>query len=216
MKLSRNWLIFHCTLSLFWIATDSHAALPPLLKEVEAKYAKSPTLQAEFTQVNEVAALKTKKVSSGVFMVKRPNKLRWETLKPDTSLLVSDGSTFWFYTPPFEEGDRGQLIVRKSAEMTSRLTNSLLSGRFSVAKEMKIQQVSETSFTLTPKKGKAGTIERALIEIEPQLKLIQKVILEHRGGNRAEISLANIEFNKDLRDQTFQFSAPPNTDTVNP
>ena len=88
----------------------SAVPLPSLLQAVEEKYAQSPTVQAEFTQINEVAALKTKKTSSGILIVKRPNKLRWETLKPDVSVLMSDGSTFWFYTPPFEEGDRGQLI----------------------------------------------------------------------------------------------------------
>lgn len=92
--------------------------LPKILQEVEAKYSKSATLQAEFTQVNDIAALKTKKTSSGHIMIKRPDKLRWETTKPDMNLLVSDGHHFWFYTPPFDEGEHGQVIEKKAAKST--------------------------------------------------------------------------------------------------
>ena len=147
-------------------------------------------------------------------MVKRPDKLRWETLHPDMSLLVSDGHTFWFYTPPFDEGEHGQVIEKKSNEINSKLANALLSGRFSVAHDMKFRQESPSKFLLTPKPGTAGTVKRAEIEIDPELKLIQKVTLEHQGGNRSEITLSKIELGKKMGDDAFIFTAPPNTDKV--
>lgn len=188
--------------------------LPALLQEVEAKYAKAATLQAEFSQVNEVAAMGTKKTSSGVILVKRPDKLRWETLKPDMNLLVSDGRKFWFYTPPFEPGERGQVIVRRSNQTNSKLANALLSGHFSVAREMRIEQQGTSRFVLTPKPRSAGTVIKAEIEIDPGLKLIQKVVLDHQGGNRSEITLSKIELGKALGDEAFAFTPPPNTDEV--
>lgn len=190
------------------------ANLPQILREVEAKYAEAATMQAEFNQVNEVAALKTQKKSSGVIMVKRPDKLRWETLRPDMNLLVSDGHKFWFYTPPFDEGEHGQVIEKRSGEINSKLANALLSGRFSVARDMKIHQDSATVFSLTPKPGSAGTVKRAQIEIHPIHRTIQKVTLEHKGGNRSEITLSKIELGKELGDEPFVFVAPPNTDKV--
>jgi outer membrane lipoprotein carrier protein len=171
-------------------------------------------MEAEFTQVNDVAALKTKKTSSGVILVKRPNKLRWETHRPDMSILVSDGIHFWFYTPPFDEGEHGQVIERRSSEVQSRLANALLSGSFSIAREMKIKQESPSKFSLTPRTGTAGTVKRAEIEIDPALKIIQKVILEHRGGNRSEITLSKIILGKPIGDEIFVFIPPPNTDRV--
>ena len=188
--------------------------LPKALQDVEAKYTKAATLQAQFTQVNDVASLKSKKTSSGVLMVKRPGKLRWETLKPDMNLLVSDGTHFWFYTPPFDEGEHGQLIERKSSQVQSRIANALLSGSFSIAKDMKITQESASRFLLVPKAGSAGTVKRAQIEIDPKEKLIRRVTLEHQGGNRSEITLDKIELGKDLGDEAFVFKAPPNTDKV--
>ena len=188
--------------------------LPPILQEVEKKDAQAATLEAEFTQVNDVAALKTKKTSSGFIMVKRPNKLRWETRKPDMNLLVSDGRRFWFYTPPFDEGEHGQVIERRSSEVNSRLANALLSGSFSVAHDMKISQESSSKFLLIPKPGAAGTVIRAEIEVNPDQKLIQKVVLEHKGGNRSEITLSKIELGKTIGDEAFVFVPPANTDKV--
>jgi outer membrane lipoprotein carrier protein len=188
--------------------------LPKLLQEVEAKYSKSKTLSAEFSQLNEDIILSQKKKSSGKIFVKRPTKVRWETLKPEVNILVSDGKRFWFYTPPFDEGERGQVVEKKSSEVQSKLVNALLAGSFSVARDMTIQEKNPSTFLMIPKPGTAGTVTQATVEIDPAQKLIQKVTLDHKGGNRAEISLSQIELGKPLADEIFVFKAPPNTDKI--
>lgn len=188
--------------------------LPPLLVEVETKYTRASTLTAEFSQVTEDAILQKKKISSGKIFIKRPSRVRWETLLPDKNLLVSDGQHFWYYTPPFDEGERGQVIEKKSSNVQSRLANSLLSGAFSMNRDMIIRQKTPSQFLLTPKAGSAGTVQQALVEIDPEKKIIQKVTLNHRGGNRAEISLSKVELGADLKDTLFTFQPPPNTDKL--
>jgi outer membrane lipoprotein carrier protein len=188
--------------------------LPQLLQEVEDKYTKLSTISAEFTQTNDDATTSKKKKSSGKIFVKRPSKIRWETLQPYNSLLVSDGRTYWYYTPPFDEGERGQVVEKKSSQIQSRLANALLAGSFSIARDMAIKQKSSSTFVLIPKPGSAGTVTQAVIEIDPDKKLIQKVILDHKGGNHSEISLSKIELGHPLEDDFFVFHAPANTDKV--
>lgn len=190
------------------------AKLPKLLAEVSEKYRKAGTLEAEFTQVTESSVMKQRKTTSGVLLIQRPDKVRWETLRPDKNLLVSDGRKFWFYTPPFDEGEPGQVIERKSTEVKSKLAHVLLSGSFGQAGDLKIRQESGQRFVLTPKPGTAGTVTEAIVEIEPRDKLIRKVILQHKDGNRAEITLSKIELGKKLDPEYFQFEAPPGTDRV--
>jgi outer membrane lipoprotein carrier protein len=189
-------------------------ALPPLLQEVEKKYAESQTLEADFSQSSKDAVLSQNKLSSGKIFVKRPSKIRWETQKPDENLLVSDGKTYWFYTPPFDEGERGQVIEKKSNEVQSKLAHALLAGSFSVARDMTIRPKNSSTFLLIPRPGTAGTVTQATIEVDPEKKLIQKVILDHKGGNHSEISLTNISLGKTLKEDIFTFKAPPNTDKV--
>lgn len=195
-------------------AQPSPAPLPELLEEVEAKYAKSNTIEAQFTQVTHSASMGTTKTTSGILMVKRPNKVRWETLKPDKSLLVSDGRKFWFYTPPFDESEKGQVIERKSTDVQSKLAQALLSGSFSAARDMKVQKVRAAVFSLTPKPGTAGTVQKATIEIDPASKTIKRVELEHQDGNRAEITLSEIVLGKEMDERYFIFDIPPGTDVI--
>ena len=202
-------------LCLAAIQAQGAPKLPAELVAVEAKYTKAGTLRADFTQINEIAALKQKKTSSGILSIKRPSKIRWEEQAPEHTLLVSDGRTLWYYTPPFEAGERGQVIERKAQEAQSRLANALLSGAFSKAtKDMKIETTSPTEFTLIPRKGSAGTVIKAILTLNADAKLIEKVVLEHKEGNRSEITLSKIELGKELPDAEFRFTAPPNTDRI--
>lgn len=188
--------------------------LPKILQEIEDKYTKSKTLSAQFSQVTTTKTTSTKKINSGKIFVKRPSKIRWETTKPENNLLIGDGNKFWFYTPPFDEDEHGQVIEKKASQVQSRLAHALLSGSFSVARDMKIQEKSPSTFLLTPKAGSAGTVSQATIEVDPEKKLIQKVILDHKGGNHAEITLSEIQLGEDLKDDLFIFKSPPNTDVI--
>lgn len=190
------------------------ASLPPLLREVEVMYSKSPTLSAKFSQLTDSVTMTQKKKSSGNLFVKRPSKVRWETNEPDVSLFVSDGSNTWFYTPPFDAEERGQLVERKASETQSKLTTALLTGSFSINKDMKFRQKTPFRYSLTPKPGSAGTVIEAIIDIDAKDKLIKKVTLEHSGGNHTEIRLSEIKLGTALKDALFTFKAPPNTDRV--
>lgn len=199
------------------IPTPPSAALPKVLQEIETKYSQAGTIQAQFEQVTESAGLQRKKHSSGTITIKTPDKIRWETLSPDKNLLISDGKTFWFYTPPFDTEENGQLIERKGKDIRSTLTSALMTGSFSAAQrnaKMKIIRNTPAEYTLLLKKGSAGTVTQAKIQINLKEKLIQKVTLTHSDGNTAEISLSQILLGQKTEDSLFTFNAPPNTDIV--
>lgn len=205
------FLLFFGT-SPVWSATE-HVLLPAPLKEVEAHYAKAATVIADFEQSTQSALSAKKKESSGRILIKRPDKVRWETLKPDTHLMVSDGQRFWFYTPPFEAGERGQVIIRKTAEVQSKLATALLVGSFSSVRDMRIETKDAHHFLMIPKRGTSGTVQDAEIEISAQ-KEIRKITVRHVGGNVAEIRLTKLEMGSAIRDELFVFITPPKTDTI--
>jgi len=197
------------------LASTPPSRLPTALMKIEKKYAASSTISAHFSQTDHNKSLDRKKISSGKIFVKRPGKIRWETEAPDPNLLVSNGKIFWFYTPPFDEGESGQVIERRSSEVQSRLATALLSGDFSKVSGIKAQQKNPSTFLIKPKSGTAGTVIQAFITLDLSKNLIQKVTLQHRGGNESEITLSEIELGQPLADALFVFTAPPNTDRVN-
>lgn len=188
--------------------------VPKELLEIEKKYVSAKTLEAQFSQVNFIQMTGAKKESSGTIMLKHPNRFRWETLKPDKNLLVTDGKKFWFYSPPFEEGERGQVIEKKTSEVQSELANLLLSGSFSKVKDVTIEQVNDKTYKLFPKTGTAGTVKTAEIEVDPKSSTIDRVKLEHEGGNRVEIQLTKIKLGESMDDAFFRFVTPPGTDVI--
>ncbi len=193
---------------------NSASAFPPLLREVEQIYGRQATLKADFSQVDFIASTQLSKKSSGTIYFKRPDKIRWETLAPDRNLLVSDGKKFWFYTPPFDESERGQVIEQKSAQVQSKLAQDLLSGKISTARNMKVKALGDHRFQLTPKKRSAGSLAQIEIQLNEQSKRIVQLVLLHQGGNRTTIDLSAIEFGPTLGDEFFQFTPPPNTDRI--
>jgi outer membrane lipoprotein-sorting protein len=150
------------------IVTNAHSEvrLPALLQEVQTQYQKSTGVQAEFTQSTDIKATKQIKKAKGRIWIKRPNKLRWETLEPDPNILVSDGKTFWFYTPPFDKDERGQVIIKKSAQVQTQFLNALLSGSFDFEKGSK-HTISEVILTHTS--GNQTTIKLQQINLNAKL-----------------------------------------------
>lgn len=195
------------------------SSLPEELVTIEALYKESGTVTANFTQVSRSAATGIEKTTFGKIQIKQPNLVRWETTDPDPSLLVSNGKKFWFYTPPFDASDGGQVIIKKASQVQSRLAHALIAGAFSqssVSREVRFEKRSKYQFLLIPKPGRAGTVKSALIEIHPKDKRINKVILDHRDGNHAEILLQRIELGAQLPDSVFQFVPPKGTIVIDP
>ncbi len=133
---------------------------------------------------------------------------------PDPNILVSDGKTFWFYTPPFEKGERGQVIIKKTKQVQTQFLNALLSGTFDFGPETKIETESEFRFVLKPQAGSAGDVVFAEIEIDSTGKKIERVVLVHTTGNRTEIDLKEVKLQAKLADSLFKFSPDKNTDRI--
>jgi outer membrane lipoprotein carrier protein len=187
--------------------------LPEALAQVQAEYQKASGIQARFDQVTQVKATKQVKKALGRIWIKRPNKVRWETLEPDANILVSDGKTFWFYTPPFDKGERGQVLIRKSGQVQTKFLNALLSGSFDF-EGGQITTLSANVFKLIPKKGTAGDVMTAVIEVGPTTHKIEKVSLTHSSGNETQIKLKEIKITSDIPDSMFKFTPDRNTDQM--
>ncbi len=196
--------------------TQARTGVPALLQRIETRYREAGALEASFEQEEVSKTLGDTKKSQGRLAWKAPNRLRWETETPDPSLLVSDGSTLWFYTPPFDETEKGQVIIRKAAQVKSRLIDALLAGRFSAAVKqgLRIESLPGNTFKLLPRRGSVAGLKLAQVTIDPEKSQITRVSLEYRDGNRSSIQLSSIELGKGIPLESFRFKVPPRTDII--
>ena len=72
--------------------------LDALLKGVEQRYNKAKTLQVSFKEVYTPLG-KAQRTESGILMLRKPGKMRWQYSQPPGKLFISDGKWLWLYSP---------------------------------------------------------------------------------------------------------------------
>lgn len=184
-------------------------------ESAQKKYAESQTFTSSFSQTQTHKVLGTKKESLGRIFIKRPDKFLWQTESPDPSLMVSNGTKTWFYTAPFREGEKGQVLIKKSADVHSQLIIDLLSGTGNLKKSFNIKQLNPTLFELKPQKNtRAGDVVRIELEIEKSTNLVYKVTLFSSTGNQTALTLKDTTLGPNLSDKMFEYTPPPNTEVI--
>jgi outer membrane lipoprotein carrier protein len=182
---------------------------------MQEKYASAKTLTTQFVQRQKSIALGTTKESSGRIYFKRPDRFRWETHEPasSASILVSNGKKVWYYTPPSRPQGKGQVMVRRAADVQSRLAMDLLAGSANLHKDFRVKEQGPDRFELTPLKP-AGDIEHIELFVERPTNLVYKLILFTTIGNETQLELKNVELGPELKDAMFNFVPPENTEEI--
>jgi outer membrane lipoprotein carrier protein len=79
--------------------------LDTLLKGVEQRYNKAKTLQVLFKEVYTPAG-KMRRTESGILLLRKPGKMRWQYSQPAGKLFISDGKWIWLYTPQENKAEK--------------------------------------------------------------------------------------------------------------
>ncbi len=185
-----------------------------LFEFLKKKYGSTTTLKANFVQIQKNKMMGSEKKSEGVLEIKRPDKFRWDTLKPDPTLLLSNGKKIIYYTPPFHEGEKGQVIFKKSADVQSKLAIDLLSGSANLKQDFKPKKIADRHYELIPINKNLGDINKIELYIDPKANLVYKVVLQHTTENETEIELQNVQLAEKIEENRFEFQVPPNTEEI--
>ena len=111
------------------------------------------------------------KKSFGKIDYKYPRHIRFEVVSEDNpSTFVANPRTSWLYTPPFVEGEEGQVVVQRSEDLViTKFLDSLKNG----AK-------SNKAYSVAFDKNKLTMTFSAALKKDLQMN---KVILTTKGGN---------------------------------
>ncbi len=191
-----------------------------VVERVQASCLRTRDLSAQFHQTATNRALGQVQEASGVFLAKRPGMMRWEYEKPDARLFVTDGKTFWAYSPTEK-----QVMVQDVADaLASRLPLSFLAGNCNLATDFDITLVENAGthaaptsrvLDLKPKRPEAGIV-RMLLEVTAKGYTVEKATLFDAYGNTTAISLTHLKLNTGLDDQQFRFTPPSGVTVVTP
>jgi outer membrane lipoprotein carrier protein len=192
---------------------NNKLALDTLLKKVERRYA-GPGFSAEFEQQSTISAMEITDSASGKLYVKRPGKMRWEYVLPETQIIISDSNDLWIYRP-----EDNQVLVGKApsffshgkgATLLSDITN--VRKAFIVTLEHKDKDGNPV-LKLIPKQ-KSAEVTEIHITISKQADTIDQILTKNGYEDETRIQINKYRFNQDLAEKLFVFEIPNGADVL--
>jgi len=173
------------------------------------------SMSSEFSQV--VLDKKGSKLQDveGVMLFKRPNKFRWDYLKPYQNQIISDGDRLYMY-----DQDLRQVSINPIAKVGGSTPLLIIAGKniekYFTLKNIESQAGDESSQNIKwveaiPKEEGAGFSKVMLGLTENKLSVMKIVdAFEHI----TTISFRNAKYNVSLSDNDFLFKLPNGVDVV--
>jgi len=185
--------------------------LDTLLKGVEARYNRAKTLQVLFKEEYTPPG-RGRRAESGILMLRKPGRMRWDYSQPAGKLFVSDGKLLWLYTPAENRVER--MKFQESDDMRAPL--AFLLGKLHFDKEFRnLQGKPEGADTRITAEPKTDNLPYSAVEflVGPDSHIKEVKV------TRFDKSVLHFTFDQErvdpkLDDKLFQFQVPKGAELV--
>lgn len=186
------------------IAQENEPILEDFLQQVEKNSLSISSFACDFTQVRHLTIFPEPVIFSGRLSLSRPDKLRWEFIKPLASVLVlngnkglkcSDGGPVRDFSLDVDPVMR--LVARQLWAWTSGSYRELMA-------DFEFKIMTGPVLILSPRPGKGENfISKIKVVFEPDFLQPLEVAIYEPGGDRTLISFAGYQRNVGFRDNLF-------------
>ena len=173
------------------------------VSRIQSVYNSINDLKADFTQTTYVEVLETTMKDRGIFMMKRPNKLRIEYKGTQPKNYISNGKKLWVIDPT--SGDVETHLVSRSVPKEAL---ELLSGFAEMEKLFNVSRFTpkkpQTKYTYLSLKPKAADVPYSKLDCSFGADgLLRQMTIHNKSGNVSKYVFNNIELNSGLKDGLF-------------
>ena len=196
--------------SCTWAQTVAPSAAK-LAAAVDHHYNRLHRLRVHFTETYEGMGMD--RHESGVLLLEKPGRMRWNYAEPPGKVFVLDGKYGWFYTPG--DAQVQQIPAKKLDDLRSPLR--FLLGHAQLTKEL-------DRLTMTPAdngqfrlRGVPQGMEQRVRSLEVTVTAdgtIHAMTLEELDGSRTSFAFTDEEENPVLAAETFRFMPPAGVPVV--
>ena len=192
-------------------AADPSLTTQQIVSEVQRTYKDVAAIQADFTQTVSSPTL-GEQVQKGRLQLKRPQKARWEFTEPQTSAMITDGSTMWVWDPR-----ANQVIVSRDlsggggggGDMMSLLTDLSQLERFFQVEQSPTPAAGRHVLRLKPRDA---SLQQQFQSLELVLEVgtmgLKQLTLVDAFGATTRLEFAAVRLNPELPDGQFSFQVP--------
>ena len=199
-----NKLFFAFLILSFNVLADGISDLNAFVNNISS-------MSSEFSQVVlDKKGLKLQDVE-GVMLFKRPNKFRWDYLKPYQNQIISDGDRLYMY-----DQDLRQVSINPIAKVAGSTPLLIVAGK-NIEKYFTLKNLDDDSnqnikwVEAVPKEESAG-FSKVILGLTENKLSVMKIFdaFEHI----TTISFKNAKYNVNLMDNDFLFKLPSGVDVV--
>jgi outer membrane lipoprotein carrier protein len=221
----RNLIRIVCLLSIVLLTASNSAGsafqttgkeddIENLLDQVQKKYSTLMTYRAGFVQ--KFIQGKDQRVESGVLMLGRGGKMRWEYFHPQTKLFLVDGKMQYTWIPSENRVYRETVKASEDRRTPILMLLGKLHWRKVFTRVERIDQAGpERSILLRayPKDESLGYRD-VVLEVERITLHLLQITVDNIDRSKMEFSFSDIAENPPINPQRFQFRIPRGADIV--
>ncbi|MDO6684986.1 MULTISPECIES: outer membrane lipoprotein chaperone LolA [unclassified Agarivorans] len=178
------------------VAADAAAELKQHLADLQGFQAqfKQTVIDADGVNIHE---------AEGKLSLARPAKLNWQQVMPEQDMIVSDGSTIWYYSPFVE-----QVTIMDAGEAINQSPFILLADdRKESWQNYQVEKLEQGYLV----KSKQDPMQAAFwVKLNADSSISRFDIIESTG-QRSEFTLDSFKANPKFDSKLFQFDIPANT-----
>ena len=195
-------------------------AIDDLTVSIQNQYEKTADLKAHFIQEATLKSTGRTEREEGIVYFKKPKKMLWDYVKPQSKKLVLNPKTAWLFVP-----EDNMVYIQDSKNLfTSGQAIRFLSGIGRLRDEFSIKYAQPDHdasgnylLEMTPKDSadSTGGVRNLLVSVEKNTFVIIKCTFRDAFGNKTVISFTDIKTNNSLPDSLFTFKPPAGVEIQN-
>jgi len=189
--------------------------LHQICEEIDRHYDRLGSMKANFDESYQGAGFS--RHESGVLLLKRSGKMRWEYNRPRPKLFITNGKTAYFYVPGEREARKTN--VNNLDDLRSPLRYLL--GKAKLEKEFKGLSLDSSQAPMNAgdrilrgvpvKMG--DQISDVELEVNDRYQIV-RIAITGQDGSRTEFRFGNLEENAKIDDRSFDFTLPAGVEVV--
>jgi outer membrane lipoprotein carrier protein len=190
---------------------------PELAAALQRKYDGIRDFSADFVHTYRGGVLNRQLRETGMLLIKKPGKMRWEYKTPERKLFVSDGLKVYYYLPQDK-----QVIVSKVPSDDRATTPALfLAGKGNIGRDFTAsfadseaaQPEGTRALKLVPKKPEPD-YEWLVLSMDPGTLALRGLTTVDAQGGTSSFAFTNLKENIGLADKPFVFAPPRGVEIV--
>lgn len=181
--------------------------LDDLLKSVENRYNHAKTLQVLFKEQYTPPG-KATLTESGLLMLRKPLRMRWDYSQPKGKLVLSDGSALWVYNPATNRAEK--MPLKQTEDMRAPLM--FLLGKLNFQKEFRNIQGKKDGLydTRITAESSNESLPYASVEfLVSRDSVIKQVKVTYYDKAVLDLTFEQERLDPSLDSKLFQFKLPP-------